>query len=105
MDNTLTTAINRSLNAELNAGSMEELRQQLTHHINHLINHDFDKLVQHLYRIDVSEHKVRSLLHQSGGENAAATIADLVIERQLQKIKTREMFKSGDGDIPGEEKW
>lgn len=84
--------------------SMDELRHYLTRHINHLINHDFDKLVHLLYRIDVDERKLRHLLQEGGGENAAGLIADLVIERQLQKLENRDLFKPGT-DIPEEEKW
>lgn len=84
--------------------SMDELRHHLTRHIEHLINHDFDKLVHHLYRIDVNENKLRYLLQEGGGENAAGLIADLVIERQLQKIENRNHF-AADKDIPEDDKW
>lgn len=82
----------------------EELKQKLAIHINHLINHDFEKLVSLLYRIDVNENKIRQLLKQKEGENAAGLIADLIIERQLQKIESRKK-SSGNDSIPDEEKW
>lgn len=81
----------------------EEIKAALTNHINHLINHDFEKLVYYLYRIDVDEKKMRHLLHEKQGENAAGLIADLIIERQLQKIESRKKFnKQQDSE---EEKW
>ena len=84
--------------------SFQELKEKLAVHINHLINHDFEKLVSLLYRIDVNENKMRQLLEQKDGENAAGLIADLIIERQLQKIKSRQETKSKN-DIPDDEKW
>ena len=83
---------------------LEELKQKLSLHINHLINHDFEKLVSLLYRIDVNENKIRQLLKQEEGENAAGLIADLIIERQLQKIESRRKSAKNDS-IPDDEKW
>lgn len=105
MNTDLIININQSLEIELPASvSKEELREQLAAHINYLINHDFEKLVFYLYRIDVNESKMKQLLAQKEGENAAGLIADLVIERQLQKIKSRQEIKSKN-DIPDDEKW
>lgn len=105
MDTDLIVDINQSLGIELPAKiSAEKLRAELADHINHLINHDFEKLVSLLYRIDVDEKKMRRLLEQQQGKNAAGLIADLIIERQLQKIESRKR-SAKDDTIPDEEKW
>lgn len=85
--------------------AMHELEEQLTQHINHLINTDFEKLVYYLYRIDVNETKMKQLLEQQGGENAAQLIARLIIDRQLQKIKSRAEHKPTATDDEGAERW
>lgn len=84
--------------------SHNEIRNALVDHINYLINHDFEKLVFILYRIDVNEKKMKELLADQNGENAAMLITDLIIERQLQKIEGRKKFPK-DTDIPDEESW
>ena len=90
----LVPAINQSMELEIPAtGTLEQLREKLSVHINELINHDFEKLVFHLYRIDVDEARVRALLANKAGENAGGLIADLIIERQLQKLRNKERFK------------
>jgi hypothetical protein len=105
MHTDLISDINQSLEISLPVTiSGEELKQKLALHINHLINHDFEKLVFYLYRVDVNENKIRQLLEQKEGENTAGLIADLIIERQLQKIKSRKETKSNNS-IPDEEKW
>ena len=82
--------------------SLAQLKEQLAAHINHLINHDFEKLVFYLYRIDVNEQKMKALL-QSPHENAGELIAQLIIDRQLEKQKTKEQFRNtGESE---EEKW
>lgn len=99
----------RSINKELETSipendSIDQLTKQLAAHINHLINHDFEKLVFYLYHIDVNEQKMKALL-QNSHENAGELIANLIIERQLEKIKTKEQFRSNQTEQDDEEKW
>ncbi len=110
----LMTSVNKELIPEINQSlgidlpgsiSSEELREKLVLHINHLINHNFEKLVFYLYRIDVNESKMKQLLDQREGENAAGLIADLIIERQMEKIKSRQQFRQRDNNIDESEKW
>jgi hypothetical protein len=84
--------------------SSDEMKQQLIIHINDLLLNDFQKLIHILYRVDVNENKLRKLLQLNPQTDAAVIIADLLIERQQQKIKTKESFRRND-DIPDEEKW
>lgn len=106
MNKDLIPALNDSLEISLpDSISLEELKKKMIVHINHLINHDFEKLVFYLYRIDVNENKMKQLLEQKEGENAAGLITDLIIERQLEKIKSRRKFNQRDNNIEENEKW
>ena len=84
--------------------SMDELQEKLAGHIHYLINHDFERLINLLYTVDVSESKLKNLLQEDSNTDAGYIIATLIIERQLQKIKTRRETKQGnfDGDV---ERW
>jgi hypothetical protein len=84
--------------------SLGEIRKKLAIHVNDLINHDFEKLVSLLYRIDVNEAKLKHLLQENKNKDAGDLIAQMIIERQLQKIKTRNEF-SKKKDESDEEKW
>ena len=105
--NELVTVINDSLGVELKENlSRDQIKERLTEYINDLIDHDFNKLVNLLYKIDVSESRLKRLLDETSGNNAGDIIAELIIERQVQKIKSREQFTSGDpGRIDENEKW
>lgn len=104
-NHSLTEILNKDLGLTVSPKlSSDAIRAAVTNHVNHLINTDFEKLVSLLYRIDVSEPKMRALLQHKQGEDSAAPIADLIIERQLQKIISREKF-SNKKDISDEEKW
>jgi hypothetical protein len=83
--------------------SLEELKDILAHRINYLINNDFEKLVRILYTIDIPEKVLKENL-QNQKVNTGAVIAEMIMQRQLQKIKTRVQFKPDD-NIPEDEKW
>jgi hypothetical protein len=102
----LIKLLNNELPVEIAAQrSYAEIHTQLSEYINKLIKDDFEKLVSYLYRIDVSEQKLKSLLQQNPGEDAGNIIATLIIERQQQKIKTRQQFSQRDNNFDAEEKW
>lgn len=105
LDPKLIPAINQAMDMSVPDGlSLNELRDTLAIHINSLISNNFERLVSLLYRVDVSEPKLKQLLKDNPGTDAAVIIAGLIIERQLQKIESRRKFSSG-GDIAEEDKW
>jgi|SRR5664279_1173833 len=88
--------------------SIEDLEKKWAEYFNCLIQNDFPKLVGLFYRIDISETKLRRILKENPDENAGIMIASLVIERLLQKIRSRESFRSKPDVISGDpdaEKW
>ncbi len=73
--------------------------------INDLILNDMDQLIRILYRIDVDEAKLRKLLRQHPGQDAADIISRLIIERQLQKVRLRKTGTKEHPDLPDAERW
>jgi hypothetical protein len=90
--------------AVLPTASAEEITAALASRINELIQHDFHRLVSLLYRIDISEKKIRQLLEKNNESDAGRIIAGLFIERQLQKIESRKKYSQKPTDSE-EEKW
>jgi len=72
--------------------------------INDLIDKDFSRLVQILYRLDVSEDKLKSVLIENPTGDAGLMIARIIIDRIAQREKTKDMFRQ-NGEIPDAEKW
>jgi hypothetical protein len=54
--------------------------------------------------MDVPEKELRKTLDDTHGNNAAHTIATMMINRELQKIESRRKF-SGTDNIPEADKW
>ena len=73
--------------------SNQDLESKLAIYINELIDKDFNKLVNLLYRIDISEQKLKiALQNEDKTISSSKTIAKLIIERQLQKLEFRKKF-------------
>jgi hypothetical protein len=94
-----------SLQLGITPDQHSDTRNLIIEKINDLIIHDFEKLVYILYRIDVSEPKIDQLLRQFPQTDAAEMIADLMIEREAEKIRSRQRFSGNDIEDSSEEKW
>ena len=97
--------ISKELEIVLNEKDHSFARQILSGRINEFINNDFQRLVSILYRMDVSETKLKQLLTDNPGADAGIIIADLMIARQAEKIKSREQYSKRDENISDDEKW
>jgi len=69
------------------------LKEKLAGVVAHLLETNFEKLCQAMYRLDVSEQKFDHVLSGSSKEDIPSEIADLIIEREIQKVKTRILYK------------
>ena len=78
--------------------TLSELEQlgpsDLIIYINDCIQHDFNKLVQLLYRIDVSEEKLKYILQLNPNEDAAKLIAAVIVERLAATKAARVSFST-----------
>jgi hypothetical protein len=70
----------------------EELYKRVTLFIYELLQHEFEKLCSLMYRHDVNERLFDQALMLENDEERAKAIARLVIEREMQKAKTRKMY-------------
>ncbi|MCA6483821.1 MAG: hypothetical protein ACOVOY_07575 [Sediminibacterium sp.] len=78
--------------------------EELSNEINQLIVHDFTALVQILYRLDVSEAKLKMVLSENPKEDAGRLIAALIIERLKKREEVRKQFPAQE-NIPEEDRW
>jgi hypothetical protein len=90
---------------EMNVQTLENLsKEKLIEYINEYIKTDFSKIVQLLYRIDVSEATIKKTLQAHPDLDAAILLADLIIERLAITKKAREQFSQGNISDE-EERW
>jgi hypothetical protein len=100
MSNTeLNNFLKQSLDLSIHENdSVENIYKILSGYINELIEKDFNRLLFLLYKIDVSEVKLKQILKEQPDENAGQIIAKLIIERQLQKIAIKKSFGNKNGE-------
>ncbi len=82
--------------AEQNKLSNEDyskIKSRLSTLISNLLDSDLQGLLSLLYRIDVSEQKVKAILATANTGEIAEQIAALIIERQIQKVISRRAYK------------
>ncbi len=91
----LIQIINKQIDTDFAEGIlMQALQEKLIVFINDLIQNNFQRLVAILYKVDVDENKLKRILKEDAGKDAADIIATLIIEREIQKIETRKQFGS-----------
>ncbi|SMG27712.1 hypothetical protein SAMN05661096_01653 [Marivirga sericea] len=73
--------------------SKKSFIDKLSPYINHLLDNDFQKLVQIMYRIDVSE-KEFALTLQPGTKKIPEKLAEMVYDRLCLKAKIRAEYKA-----------
>ncbi|AMS28189.1 hypothetical protein AEM51_11895 [Bacteroidetes bacterium UKL13-3] len=71
----------------------ENVLEVLTSSVMYLLLHDMEKLLNILYRIDVNEPKVKAAFAQNNPKLIAPTIAQLILDRELQKAESRRKYK------------
>lgn len=72
----------------------EELFEQIEPHIKKLIDSNPSKFMGILYRIDVSDERVKKAVKENASEPFSEIITDLIIRRELQKVVIRQHYKT-----------
>ena len=76
----------------LTVSDYPEFLKLLSSAVQNLIDSDFERFLNALYRIDVDENKVKQAF--AAETNVAEAIAELIIQREVQKIETRDKYKT-----------
>lgn len=78
--------------------SEEELLDLLADRIAWLIEYRMEFLLSLMYRMDVKEARVEQALSPGNPEPANRTLARLVLDRQKERIRTKQQYKQDDLD-------
>ena len=71
--------------------STETVLKKLSYLVAYLMEKDFSRLLQVLYRIDVSEEKLKAAL-ATQAQAPSDLIAQMILEREMQKVETRKKY-------------
>ena len=69
--------------------------------VEELLESNMELFLNHLYRMDVSEHKVAEALSipENDAESVYVILARLILARQKERLETRRKFKQEDTDF------
>ena len=70
----------------------EELKEQIAPVLFELFQNDRSRFQSLLYRIDLSEAKFRKLLGEQPHSDFSYNLADMILQREFQKVLTRRFF-------------
>lgn len=71
-----------------------ELEIKLSKIISSLLNQDMERLLHAFYRIDLNEELFKKILTEEAPDKISLKLAQEVIRRELEKVKTREKYRS-----------
>jgi hypothetical protein len=75
---------------------MEEFSQYLTDKMKDMLDNNYDLLINTLYRIDINEQKLSVVFSSKDKVSIPERLADLIIERQIEKIYFRKRYRDGN---------
>lgn len=91
LDDNLKNSLSQGFDlTEAQLVSKERILAALSERINQLMTGNPDQLFSMLYRLDISERKIKLVLQQQ--ENISLHLAQLIYERQLEKAASRKHF-------------
>lgn len=76
-----------------NPYTMDEIKRILTDKIKDFMSSNLEKLQSILYRIDVDQQKIQDIFMMENPEAIPRRLTDVIIERQLAKVRTRQKYK------------
>ena len=74
--------------------NLEDAKAILAERIRELLDKNVEKLIGILYRVDINQKKIDEIFDNISKDEIAVQISDAVIQRQLLKIQTREIYKN-----------
>ena len=73
--------------------SMHELLAALAMRVSQLLDKDPNKLSTAMYTLDIDELRFQDAMHLPGMDLKSTAVAELILERELQKIESRRRYE------------
>ena len=82
--------------------SEQTILEQLTARVIYFLERGPEAFFQLMYRLDISERKLNAVMNET---DVAQQIARLIYDRQIQKIRSRHIYKSSNTEEDPELQW
>ena len=75
------------------SADLQDIKKRLIQVLDYMLTKDFERLLNAMYRLDINETLFRDVIEGQKGNNISELLADLIIDRELQKVQTRLKYK------------
>jgi hypothetical protein len=79
---------------EQHSSGREALLLALKNRVKYLMQVDFNRLMTAMYILDVEEDRFKAAMAISGVDASAAALAEVILEREMQKVITRQKYRN-----------
>ena len=73
--------------------TLQALQEKIASVISQLLRNNPERLLNLMYRLDIDENKFRFVIQNGPEENVARQLAELVLEREMQKVYWRNKYR------------
>lgn len=80
------------------AHDWKQLKTALKERLFELLEDDFAGLVNAMYRLDIAEDRFKAALDASSTDAIAAQLAEVVLQRELQRLETRRRYSDSNNN-------
>ncbi len=74
--------------------SMKQLLEELSRRVQELLDTDMNRLTTAMYTLDIDEERFGEAMGVSDIETKSMGVAELILEREMQKIETRMQYEA-----------
>ena len=85
--------IRQQFDLEIDRAVDDEVLERLAERIDQLLAGDLENFMSMMYRLDVAENKIQAALSPDHDEAPGLALARLIIDRQLQRIHTKQIYR------------
>lgn len=78
----------------------DEVLDALRGRVRHLLQHNRDRLMAALYILDVSEDRFHAATGKKSLDDAADALARVILEREMERVRTRRRYARSANDVP-----
>lgn len=72
----------------------DRILAQISEIVYEMLDNQQDLLFSYLYRLDVDENQIKMALHHANTSFPHTALAKLILDRQIQRLKTRKQYKN-----------
>ena len=89
----IKSIIDKKISIEREVDINNEFLNAVAQRVEELMESNMELFFNHLYRMDVDEKTVHTILNSNTGESVYISLAKIIIQRQIKRLETKRKYK------------